>query len=150
MNLKTAIKTIIEKHYPDITYIELKETFTAIIEEKTGNRIVIAKDQKKTKGEREKQFREKSSKFILVYGDEMISEFCDYWTESNDQGKKLRFEFQKTWSLQRRLKTWSQRSKAYKQYQNANSQNEHLITEQTAKAVFAKRVEDRKRRNGHI
>ena len=41
------------------------------------------------------------------YGREMVREFFDYWSESNPSGKKMRFEMQKTWSLDLRLARWS-------------------------------------------
>ncbi len=37
-------------------------------------------------------------------------EFIDYWTEPNKSGTKLRFELEKTWSIDRRLKRWSNSS----------------------------------------
>ena len=39
--------------------------------------------------------------------DEYINEeFCDYWTESKPNGVKMKFEMQKTFDIERRLKTW--------------------------------------------
>ena len=37
-------------------------------------------------------------------------DFIDYWTEPNKSGTKLRFELEKTWSIDRRLKRWNNSS----------------------------------------
>ena len=37
----------------------------------------------------------------------MKDAFCNYWTESKTNGKKMRFEMQKTFDIARRLVTWS-------------------------------------------
>ena len=42
---------------------------------------------------------------------ECIKEFCEYWTESNMSGNKMKFEMQKTFDIKRRLGKWIQNSK---------------------------------------
>ena len=37
---------------------------------------------------------------------DIIKEFCDYWTESNINGNKMKFEMQKTFDVKRRLNKW--------------------------------------------
>ena len=37
----------------------------------------------------------------------MIREFYEYWTEPNKSNTKFRYELERTWSLDRRLKTWN-------------------------------------------
>lgn len=61
--------------------------------------------------ERRKIFMDNVAKYIPEYGKEMLREFFDYWTESNENGKKMRFEMQKVFDLKRRLKTWSNNEK---------------------------------------
>lgn len=41
------------------------------------------------------------------YGKALIREFFDYWTEHNENGKKMRFEKEKTFEISRRLARWS-------------------------------------------
>ena len=36
----------------------------------------------------------------------MLESFSDYWTESKPNGKKMKFEMQKTFDIGRRLKSW--------------------------------------------
>ncbi len=40
------------------------------------------------------------------YSRDMLLEFYYYWTEKNINGKKMRFEKEKTFGLSRRLATW--------------------------------------------
>jgi DNA polymerase III gamma/tau subunit len=48
--------------------------------------------------------------YIETYGREMLNEFYMYWTEHNQRKTKLKYEMQSTWSLERRLNTWSKQS----------------------------------------
>lgn len=41
------------------------------------------------------------------YGQQMLKDFYDYWTEPNPSNTKMRFELQKTWDLNRRLARWA-------------------------------------------
>lgn len=49
-----------------------------------------------------------------VYPDNMLRKFFDYWTEKNENGKKMRFEKEKVFDIKRRLATWASRDKEYK------------------------------------
>lgn len=57
---------------------------------------------------------EKESKFINEmynialdnYDADMLDEFADYWCEANRSKTKLRFEGQKFFDMNRRLRTW--------------------------------------------
>lgn len=46
-----------------------------------------------------------------IYPRKLLATFFDYWTEPDKKGKKMRFEYEKTWSLNRRLKTFALNSK---------------------------------------
>ena len=37
---------------------------------------------------------------------DLLKEFCDYWTESNKSNTKMRFEMERTFDLNKRLKRW--------------------------------------------
>ena len=62
-------------------------------------------DNTKLKEIRELTFREQVAQ--TNYSNEMKDAFCNYWTESKTNGKKMRFEMQKTFDIARRLVTWS-------------------------------------------
>ena len=51
-------------------------------------------------------FGQKLIPYMEEYGKNMIRKFFDYWTEANENGKKMRFEKEKTFDIQRRLERW--------------------------------------------
>ena len=56
--------------------------------------------------ERKLSFAESLKPFVEKYGREFIKDFYLYWTEETINKKKLKFETQKTFSIERRLSTW--------------------------------------------
>jgi hypothetical protein len=54
------------------------------------------------------------------YPDEMLTEFCKYWTEHSDKAKKMRFEKEKSWNTKLRLERWSRNNKRYGKQTNEN------------------------------
>ena len=58
------------------------------------------------KYKRENEFRHAAQSYQSDYSQELINAFCDYWTESKPNGKKMKFEMQKTFDIGRRLATW--------------------------------------------
>ena len=66
---------------------------------------VKVKDKKKDK---EAEFSRKS--FIIAQqlkiDDNILKDFVMYWTESNENGNKMKFEMQKTFDINRRLQRW--------------------------------------------
>lgn len=55
--------------------------------------------------EKEKNFKNQVYRMIAFPAD-ILQEFFDYWSEPNKSGTKLRYELEKTWDLNRRLKRW--------------------------------------------
>ena len=105
-----------------------------IIKHRTGNviampkqRLTIREDKKRkeekkedenvavpashTFEEREKDFMQLLSPHLPEYGKEMLRAFFDYWTERNSNGKKMRFEMQKVFDINKRLATWKRNDK---------------------------------------
>ena len=66
------------------------------------------KDKKKDKEKREQVFKNQSLKIgkDINAGENQVDSFIDYWTESNENGRKMRFEMQKTFDIKRRLSKW--------------------------------------------
>ena len=56
----------------------------------------------------------------------LIDGFIDYWTEKNTNGKKMKFEMQQTFDINRRLKNWKKNADDWglkpKQDKNINIQ----------------------------
>lgn len=58
---------------------------------------------KKTIEERELQFIALCAPFVVKYGEKLLKEFVDYWTEIGINDRKMRFEKENTFGLSRRL-----------------------------------------------
>lgn len=77
----------------------------------------IKKDNSKSKPSLETRslaFKETLIPFKQKYSIEMLKNFYGYWTEPNKNNTKMRFELEKTWSIERRLETWDKREKDFK------------------------------------
>jgi hypothetical protein len=57
--------------------------------------------------ERKLKFADTLKPFLELYGKGMLNEFYAYWTEHNSKGKKMRFEMERAWGIERRLATWN-------------------------------------------
>lgn len=55
---------------------------------------------------RKQTFASSLQPYLEKYGKDFLNEFYLYWTEQSINNKKLKFELEKTWSLERRLYTW--------------------------------------------
>lgn len=81
------------------------------------------KKPKPTIAEREKEFWERIRQAGKdKYSKEMCLKFYRYWTETNEGGKKMRFEMQKVFDLPKRLVTWNEGDK--KHFANKQSYQE--------------------------
>jgi hypothetical protein len=67
-------------------------------------------NKQETIEQRKKSFAEILIPFVDIYGKDMIREFYDYWSETTLNNKKMKYELERTWSIERRLKTWSKNS----------------------------------------
>lgn len=73
----------------------------------------ITNKQENTIELRSSAFKDSLRPFKNIYPVEMLKSFFDYWTEPNKSKSKMRFEMEKTWSLDLRLKTWANRQKDF-------------------------------------
>lgn len=55
---------------------------------------------------RKEKFEEEMQRFSEKYSSEMLNDFYRYWTEKGTNDKKMRFEKEKTFGIDRRLATW--------------------------------------------
>jgi len=86
--------------------------------------------------DRSKNFMNKIAVHLEEYSKEMLREFYDYWTESNEGGRKMKFEMQKTFDIQKRLAKWASNQKTKP---NGTTKNRRESPEELAEA-WAKRV----------
>ena len=59
------------------------------------------------------EFKNSLRPYLSIYDKLMLTEFYEYWTEHGVNDKKVRFEKEKSFSIERRLKTWKKRSKDF-------------------------------------
>lgn len=62
--------------------------------------------------------------FLEKYPKEMIRQFFEYWSEINKSRTKMRWEQEKTWETDKRLRTWASREKNYENKSNYTSKQD--------------------------
>jgi hypothetical protein len=102
---------------------------TAQVEEKEKEKV----KEDNSIDTRKLKFAHTLKEFVSEYGSEMVRDFYDYWTEPNKTNKKFRQELQKTWSLERRLKTWN--SNNFNKNKNGKQINDTNEFKQIAQAI---------------
>lgn len=70
--------------------------------------------------EREANFKLQVYRMIAFPAD-VLEEFWLYWSEPNKSNTKLRYELEKTWDLNRRLKRWQNQRKDFKPVEMAKN-----------------------------
>lgn len=83
--------------------------------------------EKLTIDQRKLDFKKSIDPYIQNYSPEMLNSFFSYWTEKNENGKKMRFEMQKVFEVGKRLATWNKNDKnsTFKFNQNGKSNTEN-------------------------
>lgn len=80
----------------------------------TNKNVKNEKEENKINIEERKQtFAQTLNPYLEKYGREFLNDFYLYWTEPTLNNKKLKYELEKTWSLDRRLSTWETNAKKY-------------------------------------
>lgn len=83
--------------------------------EKVKEKVIVNIEERKSK------FYDSLAIYVNEYPKKMLREFYDYWTEHGSNDKKLRFEKEKTFGIEQRLRTWYNRNP--KQYDQDNDPN---------------------------
>ena len=115
---------------------EKKETTknVCLADSEIGDEAEASTHHKKEKSlaERRQAFWNRLVPFVQkgIYTREMVTAFYLYWTESNENGKKMRFEMEKTYELPRRLATWHNRD--FKATRPDQLRAKHLREQQSA------------------
>jgi hypothetical protein len=55
-------------------------------------------------------FKEKLKQYLPEYGKELLNDFFLYWSEHNENGKRMRWEKERTFGMKARLNTWQKRT----------------------------------------
>ena len=74
---------------------------------------VINKNSKANLEIRSLAFKNSLIPFKNKYQIDLLKNFFEYWTEPNPSKTKMRFELERTWSIERRLTTWASRQKDF-------------------------------------
>ena len=74
--------------------------------------IIKEERKKKTTTTRQEDFYNSLIPFLDSHPKERIKSFYNYWSEITQDGKKMRFELEKTWEVSKRLTTWGNREKS--------------------------------------
>jgi hypothetical protein len=82
---------------------------------------------------RKNDFMNDCATYVSTYGREMIRAFFDYWTEPNKSNTRMRFELERTWDLNRRLKTWENNELKFKK--NGTKNRKGIADEELLAAV---------------
>lgn len=82
-----------------------------------------------TLDDRYSEFMQKLTPYVEKYGKEMLREFFDYWTEKNDGGRKFRFEMQKVFDIEKRLRTWSKNQNKFGSNGTSKNFDSNKLTE---------------------
>lgn len=82
-----------------------------IVEEKKKEDNNVVAGEPATHEQRAFRFFQKLEPHLKTYTKEMLRAFYDYWTEKNEGGRKMRFEMQKVFDIQKRLVTWHNNEK---------------------------------------
>ena len=85
---------------------------------------------------RAKEFYGSLVDYVGTYGAQMVREFYDYWTESNANGAKMRFEMEKVFDVGRRLATWANRDKQFNT--KKNEQRNYQSATERSRAEYAR------------
>jgi hypothetical protein len=103
--------------------------------------------------ERKRKFYNLLTPYISDLGKNLIQDFFEYWTEHGPNDKKFRMEKEKSFALERRLKTWKSNENKFKPQnferpKTINRQTEEVIR-QNSELVDSSFVDRIRNLNGH-
>jgi hypothetical protein len=90
--------------------IETEITESVFEEPKKADNKNDNKNKNENIEERKSKFYGSISLFIDKHPKKMLREFYDYWSEHGEKDKKMRFEKEKTFGIEQRLRTWYNRN----------------------------------------
>jgi len=114
---------------------EIKESKEITIVEQ--NEILPPKKSNVRIKDRLKRFQDRLKIHVPTYGKEMIRAFYDYWTEKSEDAVKMRFEYQKSFEITRRLQTWQRNEKNFNN-NNKNGKSTIELNRDVAREAIAK------------
>ena len=96
-----------------VTKIKLKERKRKERQRKNPPHPLIKEKETKEKDEKTRtyaasreSFHQECLGFVGLYDTQLLSDFYNYWSEVNEKTGKMRFQEERYWSTERRLKRW--------------------------------------------
>ena len=110
------------------------------------------KEEKNIYIEGREAFHQECLSYVNKYDVERLADFYNYWSEVNEQTGKMRFEEQRYWNTERRLKRWMNTSysadnsaAALRLEREKKKTVKHVATTVEQQAIAAKRAADNAR-----
>lgn len=75
---------------------------------------------------RKSEFENSLLPFQSKYGLEMLEDFFGYWTEHGEKDRKMRYEKEKSFGIERRLVTWHRNQKKFEKEKNVAPKKEKI------------------------
>tara|TARA_Y100001938_G_scaffold137367_1_gene201422 strand:- start:292 stop:1125 length:834 start_codon:yes stop_codon:yes gene_type:complete len=115
-SLKRRLECMDEKKKKRVEAGRLGGIASAKSKQKSTNATTNAKALNYTKQNKTKQnnikdksalFKKQVFEFTNQFNIDLLNEFYNYWSEPNKSNTKMKFQMEKTWDLNRRLKRWA-------------------------------------------
>lgn len=110
-----------------------------IKEEKKIEDILLKKETKQNIIQRKEKFKNDLMPYKEKYESKMLNEFYSYWTEHGEKDKKMRFEKETSFAIERRLGTW--KSNENKFVKNGNNQQQPIAGKPKFRSTLSKLAE---------
>ena len=128
--------------YDYFVFEKPKCCFAATDKSLTDNSIQISKEvikERINKNTLSKSEKFKTEVFTYDYPKEILTDFYDYWSEPKSKAnKRMRWQYQTTFEIGRRLKTWSKREESFKPKQTMSKIDMHLQSQKQAEELLKK------------
>lgn len=128
--------------YDYFVFEQPKRPFADTDNADTQNSIQISKEvikERINKNTLSKSEKFKSDVFSYKYPKEMLNDFYFYWSEPKSKtNNKMRWEYQPTFEISRRLKTWAKREKSFNKKQTMSKIDMHLQSQKQAEELLKK------------
>jgi len=69
---------------------------------------------KKNIEDRKRDFTKSLQPYLEEFGEDLLTNFFEYWAEHGENDRKMRFEKEKSFGIKRRLTTWKKNQKGFK------------------------------------
>ena len=126
--------------YDYFVFEQPKCSFAETDKSLTDNSIQISKEvikERINKNTLSKSEKFKAEVFTYDYPKEMLTDFYDYWSEPKSKtNNRMRWQYQPTFEISRRLKTWAKREKGFKPKQKMSKIDMHLQSQKKAEELL--------------